>query len=61
VITAYASIETAVEAMKRGATDYLPKPFTPAQVKLAIHKVFDILNLEQKVTALREDLGRSSF
>ena len=61
VITAYASIETAVEAMKRGATDYLPKPFTPAQVKLAIHKVFDIRNLEQKVTALREDLGRSHF
>jgi NtrC-family two-component system response regulator AlgB len=61
VITAYASIETAVEAMKRGATDYLPKPFTPAQVKLAIHKVFDIRNLEQKVTALSEDLGRSSF
>ena len=27
VITAYASVETAVEAMKRGATDYLPKPF----------------------------------
>ena len=61
VITAYASIETAVEAMKRGATDYLPKPFTPAQVKLAIHKVFDIRDLEQKVTALSEDLGRSHF
>jgi two-component system, NtrC family, response regulator AlgB len=61
VITAYASIETAVEAMKRGATDYLPKPFTPAQVKLAIQKVFDIRSLEQKVTALREDLGRSNF
>ena len=61
VITAYASIETAVEAMKRGATDYLPKPFTPAQVKLAIHKVFDIRKLEQKVTFLREDLGRSHF
>ncbi|MRR16889.1 MAG: sigma-54-dependent Fis family transcriptional regulator [Deltaproteobacteria bacterium] len=59
VITAYASIETAVEAMKRGATDYLPKPFTPAQVKLAIHKVFDIRNLEQKITALSEDLGRA--
>src|SRR5690348_490641 len=34
VITAYASVETAVEAMKRGATDYLPKPYTPAQVQL---------------------------
>jgi two-component system, NtrC family, response regulator AlgB len=59
VITAYASIETAVEAMKRGATDYLAKPFTPAQIRLAVRKVFDIRTLEQKVTALREDLGRS--
>ncbi len=59
VITAYASIETAVEAIKRGATDYIPKPFTPTQVKLAIHKVFDIRNLEQKITSLREDLGRA--
>ena len=59
VITAYASIETAVEAIKRGATDYLPKPFTPSQVKLAIHKVFYIRSLEQKITSLREDLGRT--
>src|SRR5262245_48168861 len=29
VITAYATIETAVEAMRRGAFDYLPKPYTP--------------------------------
>src|SRR5437588_4115047 len=33
VITAYASIDTAVEAMRRGAFDYLPKPFTPVQVR----------------------------
>ena len=32
VITAHASIDTAVEAMRRGALDYLPKPFTPAQL-----------------------------
>jgi NtrC-family two-component system response regulator AlgB len=59
VITAYASIDTAVEAIKRGATDYIPKPFTPAQIKLALHKVFEVRILEQKVVALREDLGRS--
>jgi len=59
VITAYASIETAVEAMRRGATDYIPKPFTPAQVKLAVHKVFEMRTLEQRVAALQEDLGRS--
>ena len=58
VITAYASIDTAVEAMRRGATDYIPKPFTPAQVKLAVHKVFEMRALEQKVAALQEDLGR---
>jgi two-component system, NtrC family, response regulator AlgB len=60
VITAYASIDTAVEAMRRGATDYLPKPFTPAQVKLAVQKVVDMRTLEQRVAALQEDLGRSS-
>jgi len=38
VITAYASIDTAVEAMRRGATDYIPKPFAPAQIKLAVRK-----------------------
>ncbi len=58
VITAYASIDTAVEAMRRSATDYIPKPFTPAQVKLAVHKVFEMRALEQRVAALQEDLRR---
>jgi NtrC-family two-component system response regulator AlgB len=49
IITAYASIDTAVEAMRRGATDYIPKPFTPAQVKLAVHKVFEMRTLGQRV------------
>lgn len=39
VITAYATVDTAVEAMRRGAWDYLPKPFEPAQVVAAAHKV----------------------
>lgn len=58
VITAYASIDTAVEAMRRGATDYVPKPFTPAQVKLAVSKITEILSLERKISALQQDLGR---
>jgi NtrC-family two-component system response regulator AlgB len=58
VITAYASIDTAVEAMRRGATDYIPKPFTPAQIDLAVGKVFQVRSLEQKVAALQEDLVR---
>ncbi len=44
--------------MRRGATDYIPKPFTPAQVKLAVSKVAEILSLEQKISALQEDMGR---
>src|SRR6516225_10053279 len=38
VITAFASFESAVEAMKLGAVDYLPKPFTPEQVRTAARR-----------------------
>jgi len=58
VITAYASIDTAVEAIKRGAADYIPKPFTPAQVKLAVQKVAELRSLEQRVDTLQADLNR---
>jgi len=39
IITAYGSIETAVEAMKMGAADYLLKPFKPEQLSLVMEKV----------------------
>jgi NtrC-family two-component system response regulator AlgB len=58
IITAYASIDTAVETIKRGATDYIPKPFTPAQVKLAVQKVAEVRSLEQRVDSLQADLNR---
>jgi len=57
VITAYASIDTAVEAMKRGAADYLPKPFSPAQVRLVTQKVAERRLLERRVEALQLALG----
>jgi NtrC-family two-component system response regulator AlgB len=60
VITAYASIDTAVEAMRRGAFDYLPKPFTTEQVDLLVRKVIDVRTLEQKVEALQEALGQAT-
>lgn len=60
VITAYASIETAVEAMRRGATDYLSKPFTPAQVGLTVQRAAEIWSLQQKVDSLMEDLGQAN-
>jgi len=60
VITAYASIDTAVEAMRRGAIDYLPKPFTPEQLLLLIRKIGKVRTLEQKVAALQEALREAA-
>jgi NtrC-family two-component system response regulator AlgB len=57
VITAYASIETAVEAMKRGAVDYLPKPFEPAQVQLVTQKVAERRQMKLKIESLQAALG----
>jgi NtrC-family two-component system response regulator AlgB len=59
VITAFASIEDAVEAVRRGATDYLPKPFSPAQMRLALRKAARLDALEGEVETLRADLERS--
>lgn len=56
VITAYASIDTAVEAMRRGAKEYIPKPFTPAQVKMVVAKMAEVYSLEQRINVLQEDL-----
>jgi NtrC-family two-component system response regulator AlgB len=58
VITAYASIETAVEAMRRGAADYIPKPFSAEQIRLVTGRFSRIRELETEVVALREDLRR---
>jgi two-component system, NtrC family, response regulator AlgB len=57
VITAYASIDSTVEAMRRGAFDYLPKPFTHGQVALLAQKVAAVRTLEQRVDSLRETLN----
>ena len=41
MITAYATIETAVQATKRGAYDFLPKPFTPDELRSTLRKAID--------------------
>ena len=58
VITAHASIVSAVEAIKRGATDYIAKPFTPEQVKLLTRRISRIRKLETEIAALKEDMHR---
>ena len=60
VITAYASIDTAVEAMKRGAADYIPKPFTPDQLQLVTERLSAVCRMEQRIVSLQEDLDRNN-
>ena len=60
VITANATIETAVEAMRRGAADYIEKPFTSAQVRLLIRTLGHIRDLENEIAVLKEDRRRFS-
>jgi NtrC-family two-component system response regulator AlgB len=59
IITAHGSIDSAVETMKRGAADYLTKPFTPTQVKVVVERVARLRALEQQVAGLEEIVGQS--
>jgi len=56
VITAYATVETAVEAMRRGAFDYLPKPFTPSQLRLILERVVRIRRLQSHAAELEDQI-----
>jgi len=57
VFTAYASIETAVEAMRRGAVDYIPKPFTPEQIRQALSRLIQARKLRGRVAELESRLS----
>jgi DNA-binding NtrC family response regulator len=58
IITAYASVPTAIEAMKQGAYDYVEKPFPPERVELLIKKVLEHRRLVQENISLHEKLDR---
>jgi NtrC-family two-component system response regulator AlgB len=57
ICTAHASIETAVEAMRRGATDYLEKPFTPEQLRHLLTRVEKARRLRQRVDELEAQVA----
>jgi NtrC-family two-component system response regulator AlgB len=59
VVTAYASIESAVNAIRRGAVDYVPKPFTPDQIRLAAHRVVESQRLRHRLAELQDELDES--
>ena len=55
VITGYATIGTAVEAMKCGAYDFLPKPFSPDELRVIVNPGLERVRLVQEARQLRED------
>ena len=58
VMTAYGTVETAVEAMKAGASDYILKPFGMEEIKLILRKELDVHRLREENRSLREALGQ---
>jgi two-component system, NtrC family, response regulator AlgB len=56
IITAYATIDSAVQAIKMGAFDYLPKPFMPSQIDHILAKIGKISSLESEVESLRAQI-----
>lgn len=61
MITAYASIETAVTATKQGAYDFLPKPFTPQELRHVIRKASTHLLLARRARQLAEEKRQVRF
>src|SRR5258708_5021557 len=57
VMTAFGSVETAVDAMKAGATDYVLKPFSLAEMRMVVRKELDVSRLREENRSLREALG----
>jgi two-component system sensor histidine kinase/response regulator len=55
VITGYATVESAVEAMKKGAYDFLPKPFTPDELRIIIKRALERRRLALEAETLRRE------
>ena len=55
VITGYATVESAVEAMKKGAYDFLPKPFTPEELRIIINRALERRSLALEAETLRQE------
>jgi len=55
VITGYATVESAVEAMKKGAYDFLPKPFTPEELRIIISRGLERRKLILETESLRKE------
>jgi DNA-binding NtrC family response regulator len=60
IMTGYGTIETAIEAIKKGAEDYLTKPFDYEAVRKKIARLMEVMELRERVAQLEGDLERHS-
>ncbi|UCD39212.1 MAG: sigma-54-dependent Fis family transcriptional regulator [Fidelibacterota bacterium] len=58
IITGHASIESAVEMLRQGAYDYVPKPFTPEDLRLVVRRALEKRSLSLENIYLREEVSR---
>jgi DNA-binding NtrC family response regulator len=58
IITAYATVDTAITAMKEGAQEYIVKPCNPEEISLLVNRIIKVKNLQRENTILRKKLAR---
>jgi DNA-binding NtrC family response regulator len=58
IITAYATVDTAITAMKEGAQEYIVKPCNPEEISLLVSRIIKVKNLQRENTILRKKLLR---
>src|SRR3990172_3671047 len=58
IITAYATVDTAITAMKEGAQEYIVKPCNPEEILLLVNRIIKIKNLQRENIILRKKLTR---
>src|SRR5580700_167699 len=58
IITAYATVDTAITAMKEGAQEYIVKPCNPEEISLLVNRIIKVKNLQRENAILRQKLTR---
>ncbi len=58
IVTAYATVDTAITAMKEGAQEYIVKPCNPEEISLLVSRIIKVKNLQRENTILRKKLSR---